>query len=64
MVGSFSGGRELFFGDDHLEGRPIRVRFIWSPMTASSCRWEQAFSQDGGKTWETNWTMGFARIPR
>lgn len=64
MVGSFSDGRGLFFGDDSFEGKPIRVRFIWSPMTTTTCRWEQAFSQDGGKTWETNWTMSFTRIPR
>jgi hypothetical protein len=24
-------------------------------------RWEQAFSEDGGETWETNWVMDFAR---
>ena len=61
MVGSFSDGRGLFFGDDTFEGKPIRVRFIWSPLTVTACRWEQAFSQDGGETWETNWTMDFTR---
>jgi len=61
MVGSFRDGRGLFFGDDAFQGRPIRVRFIWTPMTASECRWEQAFSADDGETWETNWTMSFTR---
>ena len=64
MVGSFSDGRGLFFGDDTFEGKPIRVRFIWSPLTYATCRWEQAFSQDGGETWETNWTMDFTHEPR
>ena len=44
-----------------LDGRPITVRFIWSAITASSARWEQAFSADGGATWESNWVMEFAR---
>jgi hypothetical protein len=63
MTGRFQEGRGLFFGDDTFEGKPIRVRFIWSPMTPTTCRWEQAFSVDGGKTWETNWTMSFTRLP-
>ena len=38
---------------------PIRVRFIWSGVTTPTPRWEQAFSDDGGETWETNWVMDF-----
>jgi hypothetical protein len=64
VVGAFNEGRGLFFGDDRFEGKPIRLRFIWSDITSSSCRWEQAFSTDGGKTWETNWTMALNRIER
>ena len=56
MIGRFENGRGLFFGDDTFNGKPIRVRFLWTP-----CRWEQAFSADGGATWETNWTMDFER---
>ena len=37
------------------------VRFVWSKITANSAHWEQAFSADGGATWETNWHMDFAR---
>jgi hypothetical protein len=61
MVGKFKDGAGLFFGDDTFEGRPIRVRFIWSGITPTGCRWEQAFSPDAGEAWETNWTMSFAR---
>jgi hypothetical protein len=39
---------------------PSRVRSIWTPETRAACRWEQAFSPDGGRTWE-NWTMKFTR---
>jgi len=36
------------------------VRNTFSDITPSSSRFEQAFSADGGKTWETNWIMTFA----
>jgi len=61
VVGRFVGGVGEFFGDDHHEGRPIQVRFIWSDITADAARWEQAFSPDGGATWEPNWVMAFSR---
>ena len=46
----------------HLRGQPILVRFLWSDITAATCRWEQAFSPDGGTTWEVNWIMEFTGI--
>jgi hypothetical protein len=61
--GSFRDGSGTFFADEVLNGRPIRVRFTWSGITPTSCHWEQAFSADGGATWETNWVMDFKRIP-
>jgi hypothetical protein len=61
VVGSFSGDLGVFEGDDALDGRPIRVRFTWSRVTTPSPRWEQAFSGDGGRTWETNWVMDMTR---
>jgi hypothetical protein len=41
---------------------PVRVRYRWSHITPTSARWEQAFSPDAGKTWETNWMMEFRRV--
>lgn len=61
VVGSFAGGVGTFYGADEWAGRPIVVRFLWSKLTDDSAHWEQAFSDDGGRTWETNWTMEFSR---
>lgn len=60
VVGGFAGGKGLFYADDQLGGTPIKVRFTWLPSDTEP-RWEQAFSDDGGSTWETNWTMDFYR---
>lgn len=59
--GSFEKGVGTFYGDDAFNGRPIRVRYLWSRITAKSARWEQAFSTDEGNSWETNWFMDFTR---
>jgi hypothetical protein len=61
VVGGFSNGIGTFLGDDTFNGEPILVRFIWSDITATSTRWEQAFSRDGGDTWEVNWVMESTR---
>jgi hypothetical protein len=61
MIGGFKDGRGEFYSQEVFEGRHIYNRFIWSKITANSCQWEQAFSEDGGKTWETNWIMEFER---
>src|SRR5260221_6909029 len=55
MVGEIHDGHGVFFGDDSLGGRPIKVRFEISRITPDSYRFEQAFSADQGKTWELNW---------
>lgn len=61
MIGSFTDGYGEFYSQEIFEGRHIFSRFIWSEIQANSCKWEQAFSIDGGKTWETNWVMTFER---
>jgi len=60
--GSFSDGVGTFYSDETFNGRPIRVRFTWSGITPTTCHWEQAFSTDGGASWETNWVMDFKRV--
>ena len=62
MRGGFKDGIGTFLADETFNGRPIKVRFRWSEITPTSARWEQAFSPDGGATWETNWLMDFTRV--
>lgn len=61
VVGSFDGGIGTFYAEDTLNGVPVRIRFNWFTADPDKPRWEQAFSDDGGASWETNWTMEFRR---
>jgi hypothetical protein len=77
VVGKFQGNVGIFEGEDTYNGRPVLVRFIWTVNPAPRqtawekslnpqdarvvAKWEQAFSVDGGKSWETNWYNEFIR---
>ncbi len=60
--GGFKNGRGEFFNQETFNGRAIFVRFVISDITPNSCRFEQAFSDDGGKTWEVNWIATDTRV--
>jgi hypothetical protein len=61
-VGSFVNGRGTFYDYEDIKGRYVLVRFlIWS-ISPDAARSEQAFSTDGGKTWETNWINSYTRV--
>lgn len=55
VFGGFREGRGEFYGQEDIGGRAVLVRFVISDVTADAARFEQAFSVDGGRTWETNW---------
>ena len=61
-IGGFKNGRGEFYNQETYNGRAIFVRFVISDITANSCRFEQAFSEDGGKTWEVNWIAVDTRL--
>ena len=61
LTGEFRDGRGEFHHQEEFEGRTIDVRFIWTDLGPTACRWEQAFSADGRRTWETNWVMELTR---
>jgi hypothetical protein len=62
IIGEFRNGRGEFFDQESFNGRTILVRNVWSDITADSCRFEQAFSDDGGQTWEVNWIAVDTRL--
>ena len=62
VIGQFRNGRGEFFGQDGLGDRAILVRFIITPLTPDSIRFEQSFSDDGGRTWEVNWIATDTRM--
>ena len=62
-IGEFRNGRGEFFDQETLGARAILVRFVISEITSTSCHFEQAYSDDGGKTWEVNWIADDVRIP-
>jgi hypothetical protein len=61
-IGEFKNGRGEFYDQESFNGRMILVRNVWSDITPDSCRFEQAFSDDGGKTWEVNWIAVDTRV--
>lgn len=61
-IGEFKNGRGEFYDQETFNGRSIFVRFIISEIAPDSCRFEQAFSEDGGKTWEVNWIAVDTRV--
>jgi hypothetical protein len=61
-IGEFKNGRGEFYDMEPINGRNTLVRQVWSDITPDSCHFEQAFSDDAGKTWEVNWIATDTRI--
>jgi hypothetical protein len=61
VKGRFENGVGNFYAEGEINGKQVRTRFTWSRITPTTARWEQAFSYDAGKTWDTNWIMEFVR---
>lgn len=61
-IGEFKNGRGEFYNEDTYNGRAIFVRFVITKMAEDQYRFEQSFSDDGGKTWELNWIAIDTRV--
>ena len=61
-VGAFKDGRGEFYDQEQFGDRTVLVRFVISDITADSCHFEQAFSVDGGRSWEVNWIATDTRV--
>lgn len=66
MIGSFESqnGIGKFYAHETYNGKHVYSRFIWSKISPTFCQWEQAYSTDGGATWETNWVMEHTRVEK
>lgn len=60
-IGEFKNGRGEFYDQETLRGRAILVQFVITEINPNSIRFEQSFSDDGGKTWELNWVANDTR---
>lgn len=62
QTGSFENGAGIFVTDDVVDGVAIKYAGVWDNITARSCRWRQAASRDGGRSWDQNWIMNWTRV--
>jgi len=62
-IGEFRAGRGEFVDQESYKGRAVLLRVVWSDVKEGSHRFEQAFSEDGGRTWETNFIATLTRVP-
>jgi hypothetical protein len=60
-VGEFDGKHGQFYDQEDYKGRAILVRYEWFDLSPDAARMEQAFSADGGKSWEVNWICELSR---
>ena len=63
QIGQFDGNRGEFYASDLWQGRAIYIRYEWQNLSPTTTHFEQAFSSDGGKTWEVNWIYDGTRLP-
>jgi len=62
-IGEFKNGRVDFYDQEPINGKAVLVRFSMWGITKDTAQSEQAFSTDGGKTWEVNWVNKYTRAP-
>jgi len=62
QVGKFDHGQGEFYAQDNSDGKSTLLRYVWSKITPTSAHFEQAFSEDGGRSWQVNWISDMMRI--
>lgn len=62
QIGHFDGNRGEFYATDTYKGRAVIIRFLWQKLGPDKTHFEQAFSVDGGRTWEVNWIYDGTRM--
>jgi hypothetical protein len=62
MAGIFKNGRVDFYDAEPVDGKATLVHFAIWPTSENSGASEQAFSPDGGQTWEVNYKTQYTRV--
>lgn len=62
QVGRFEHGQGEFYAQDNSDGKGTLVRYIWSKITPTSAHFEQALSENGGRSWDVNWISDMMRV--
>jgi hypothetical protein len=65
LIGAFKDGIGELYGQDTFgDGdRSILVQGFWSDITVNSHRYEESYSEDGGKTWKVAFIANLTRVP-
>lgn len=59
----FKDGRIDFYDAEPMDGKLTLVHFAIWPTSKDAGASEQAFSADGGRTWEVNYKTTYTRVP-
>jgi hypothetical protein len=59
--GRFDGNEGAFFSTTRSRGSTVMWRFQWLRTDTPTPHWNQAYSEDDGKSWTVDWTMDFRR---
>lgn len=62
LTGQFANGRGEFYSQELIAGKATFVRNVYFDATPTSYRFEQAFSNDAGKTWQPNFIAALTRV--
>jgi len=63
LIGSFRDGHGELYAQDTVDGRTILVRGTWSGIKATSHKYEEDYSGDGGKTWQPAFIATLTKEP-
>ena len=60
-IGAFKDGRGELYAQDTFEGRAVLIRGVWSDITPDAHKYEESYSDDGGRTWEAVFSASLTR---
>jgi hypothetical protein len=61
LIGEFKDGRGELYAQQTLGGRSVLIRGVWSDIKPDSHHFEEAYSDDGGKTWVSDFIADLTR---